>query len=167
MFSKDDDLRCVVSNVKDVEGNQIKFVRALPLTSDALNLPPNMVQIDFFEYREDINSWNPELTIYRGRKANARDLFEFIVKNNVPAKLMPEVGELNSSMGPVCYVQDPKYGIVIYKRANKDDIVVPEVEDVEDLIIQLSDHVQKIKREISLVKNLKQMDKSNRLNKNN
>ena len=82
MFSKNDILNFVIASAKDIEGNSVDFKQKLPVDNPCINIPENVVQIGFYEYHQDNNSWENPFNIFVGKKAIMQDLCKEIIINN-------------------------------------------------------------------------------------
>lgn len=154
MFRENDKLNLVLTNSYDINEKYIPYSIKLPLESEQLTLPENLVSIDLFEYQEGTaNYGNIVYHIYIGEKTTFNNLIEEISSKTVTVKKGLHIPSLDSE---ICYqeTQDNTKEKTIFAVLNEQDVVVENKEQLIELIKSLSESFNCLQHHISNIKKI-------------
>jgi len=132
---------------------------SLPIDND-FKIPKNVVQVSVFEYIDGINPGGYSVfNIYIGE---IKKLGEFISTVNYDPKSFGIMERLDKRVlleDNICYYTNKKNTKIIYTKVNEQDIVVKNLDEMKEVIINISEEFRNIK---SSINNIKTLSKKNR-----
>lgn len=123
-----------ITDAKNIDGKKLPFMIKLPIIND-FNLPKKTVSISVIKY---INN-NAVLlnNIYLGKTEIAKDFFN-IGGKALPFEIKKRLERINSIYDTICYIKSNSGIRIVYAIVNENDIVVNSLEEMKDVILNLS-----------------------------
>lgn len=124
----------------------------LPLEDENLDISDDIIKASVFEYNEsDYVSGRVVFNIYVGKQSTLRDILNKFSDERITVE---NIQALNSVEESVCYFEDLSGSLVIFASLEDNDIVVSDVEELKQVIIELSHNFMEIKNGISRIRKL-------------
>ena len=124
-----------VTDAMSIDGKKIPFNIPLPLEHE-LNIPEDAVDVIVYSHFDNCDY--PIYRIFIGKKEVVRDFFNIGSKNVLPFEIKDRIGTIEDLDGTICYIVDSNGIRNAYAILRKDDIIVDNLDEMKEIIYEIS-----------------------------
>ena len=151
MFAYNDKITLVGVNAVNKDGQIMDFIVPFPINY-YISIPTDLVQMSIFEYHEGHELFGREsIRLFVGKITSFRQLCEvrgeeFSIRNSIFRTIQTGDDEL-------CYFDSESGVHTIFGKVEKGDIVVDNIDELKQVLFDISDNFQNIQDSICKIRN--------------
>ena len=123
-----------ITNAKNIDGKKVNFYIKLPIEKD-FKIPKKIVKVSVYRYSDGESELLYNICI--GKKEVARVFFNIGGKCD-PFEIKKCVERINSVDDSICYITSTNGTRIVYTTVNENDIIVDNLDEMKDVIQELS-----------------------------